>query len=58
MCNVVSTCRWESTLKKMTKLTADVIVVTTKFNTAAATELLTDNHFGYILPAAFLQDPN
>ena len=32
-------------------------MVTTKFNIAAATELLTDHHFHYVLPAVFSQDP-
>ena len=60
MCNVVSACRWEGTGKrcrKLTKFTADAFVVATKFNIAAATELLTDHHFSYVLPAVFSQDP-
>jgi len=60
MCNVVSTCRWEGTGKrcrKLTKFTADAFVVTTQFNIAAATKLLTDHHFRYVLPAVFSQDP-
>lgn len=60
ICNVISTCRWESSGKrchKLTKFTADAFVVTTKFNIAAATELLIDHHFSYVLPAVFSQDP-
>ena len=60
ICDVVSTCRWEGTGKrcrKLTKFTADAFVVTTKFNIAAATELLIDHHFSYVLPAVFSQDP-
>jgi hypothetical protein len=60
ICNVVTTCRWEGTGKrcrKLTKFTADAFLVTTKFNIAAATKLLTDHHFQYVLPAVFSQDP-
>ena len=60
ICKVVATCRWDGTGKrcrKLTKFTADVFLVTTKFNIAAATRLLTDHHLRYILPAVFSQDP-
>lgn len=60
ICNVVSTCRWKGSGKrcrKLTKFTADAFVVTTKFNIAAATKLLSDYHFSYVLPAVFSQDP-
>lgn len=60
ICKVVCTCRWDGTGKrcrKLTKFTADAFVVTTKFNMAAATDLLTDHHFRYVLPAVFSQDP-
>jgi len=39
------------------KFTADAFVVTTKFNIAASTDLLTNHHFRYVLPAIFSQDP-
>jgi len=42
---------------KLTKFTADAFVITTKFNIAAATKLLADHHFRYVLPAVFSQDP-
>jgi len=32
-------------------------VVTKEFNVAAATKLLKDHHFRYVLPAVFTQDP-
>jgi len=60
ICNVVSACRWESTGKrcrKLTKFAADAFAVTTKFNIAAATDLLSTHHFRYVLPAIFSQDP-
>jgi len=60
ICNVVSTCQWESTGKrcrKLTKFTADAFVVTTKFNIAVATDLLTNQHFRYFLPAKLSWDP-
>jgi hypothetical protein len=60
ICNVVSTCKWEGTGKrcrKLTKFTADAFVLTTKFNIAAATDLLSKHHFKYVLPAVFSQDP-
>jgi len=60
MCNVVSTCRWNGTGKrcrKLTTFTADAFVVKTKFSIAAASELLTDHHFSYVLPAVFSQYP-
>jgi len=60
ICNVISTCRWEGTGKrcrKLTKFTADAFLVTTRFNIAAATELLINQHFRYVLSAVFSQDP-
>lgn len=60
ICNVISTCRWEGTGKrcrKLTKFTADAFLVTTRFNIAAATELLINHHFRYVLSAVFSQDP-
>ncbi|ESO06788.1 hypothetical protein HELRODRAFT_170806 [Helobdella robusta] len=51
ICNVISTCKWQDTGKrchKLTKFTADAFVVTTKFNIAASTELLSDHHFRYV----------
>jgi len=61
MRNVVSTCRWNGTGKRCRKLTAftadDAFVVTTKFNIAAATELLTDHNFSYVILAVFSHYP-
>ncbi|ESO02840.1 hypothetical protein HELRODRAFT_174269 [Helobdella robusta] len=60
ICNVISTCKWQDTRKrchKLTKFTADAFVVTSKFNIAASTELLSDHHFRYVIPAVFSQDP-
>lgn len=60
ICDAISTCRWDGSgrrCEKLTKFTADAFVVTTKFNIAAATELLRDHHFRYVLPAVFSQDP-
>ncbi|ESO04058.1 hypothetical protein HELRODRAFT_173132 [Helobdella robusta] len=58
ICNVVST-RQDTGKRchKLTKFTADAFVVTTKFNIAASTELLSDHNFRYVLPAVFSQDP-
>ena len=59
ICNVVTTCRWDSSGKrchKLTKFTADAFLITTKFNIATATELLTVHHFRYVLPAVFTQE--
>ena len=59
-CDVIASCRWNGTgnrQQKLTKFTADAFLTTTKFNIAAASMLLTDYHFQYILPAAFSQNP-
>jgi len=50
--SVGSTYWWEGTVKicrKLTIFTADAFVVTTKLNIAAATDLLTNQHFQYVL---------
>ena len=59
-CDVIASCRWNGTgsrQQKLTKFTADPFLTTTKFNIAAATILLTDYHFQYIVPSIFSQDP-
>ena len=47
-CNVIDSCKWDGVgvrQQKLTKFTAEACVVTTKFNIAAATYLLVDQHF-------------
>jgi len=52
----VSAGRYPGKKCKLTKFTADAIVVTTQFNIAAATELLRD-HTSAMFFQLFLQDP-
>ena len=57
--NVISTCAWEGgrgrTLK-LTRATADAFITSTKTNIEAATYLLTEKGFDYVLPAIFADE--
>ena len=60
ICDVIGSCRWEggkNRQRKLTKFTADAFIVTTKFSVAAATYLLTNHQFEFVLSAVFSQDP-
>lgn len=57
---VIGSLKWEGGHErkfKLTKMTADAIISTAQANVAAATFLLQERAYSYVLPACFSQDP-
>ena len=55
-CDIVATCTWtggRGRVQKLTKPTGNAFITSTKFNMEAATFLLTEKNFEYVLPAIF-----
>ena len=58
-CEVISTCAWEGGRGrniKLTKATASAFITSTKSNIEAATYLLTEKGFVYMLPGVFADE--
>ena len=59
MCDAISTCAWEGGRGrnlKLTKATASAFITSTKSNIEAATYLLTEKGFEYVLPGVFADE--
>ena len=59
MCDVIKSCAWEGgrgRKMKLTKMTASAFITTTKTNIEAATFLLSEMNFKYILQAVFADE--
>ena len=58
-CEIISTCAWsggKNRVLKLTKQTSAAFITTTKTNIEAATYLLTEQHFQYVLPGIFADE--
>ena len=59
MCDVIKSCAWEGgrgRKMKLTKMTASAVITTTKTNIEAATFLLSEMNFKYVLQAVFADE--